>query len=88
MTTTRTVDDVVCDAHRLVGRLERQLVDAMADRDRTFALAQRNHRRTAGEISRLLGPAVRPEKVSASIRIGRRLLELDARQDAGGSAAV
>lgn len=71
----RTVDDVLMDAHGRVRHLEAQMAAARDDRSRAFAIAQQRHGRSAGDISRLLGPGVTPDKVGYEIRIGRRLLQ-------------
>jgi hypothetical protein len=79
----RTVDDILVDSHTMVVRLQaaadeaRAAADeAIADRARTFAVAQQRYGRSSGDISRLLGPAITPGKVGAEIRIGRRLNEI------------
>lgn len=72
--TSADVDAIVQKAHRRVDRLQQQLEAAKLDRSKVFALVQRDHGRSAGDISRLLGPGVTPDKVGYEIRVGRRLL--------------
>ncbi|MDP2712294.1 MAG: hypothetical protein Q8O56_13840 [Solirubrobacteraceae bacterium] len=71
----RGVDDILVDAHARVRTLEAQLHAAKVDRARAFAIAQQHHGRSAGDISRLLGPAVTADRVGYDIRVGRRLLQ-------------
>lgn len=71
-----TVDEILIAATQRVLDLERQLDNARGDRARTYALAQQRHGRSAGDISRLLGPAITPDKVGSEIRVGRRLNEI------------
>lgn len=77
---TRTVDDVLLDVHHRRERLKVQMEAAELDLARTFAIAQQVHGRSAGDISRLLGPSVTPDQVGYQIRVGRRLLQTRTRQ--------
>jgi len=76
----RSIDDILVSAHDQVRKLEDMVRSAKADRARTWAIAQQRHGRSAGDISRLLGPKVTPTKVGDEIRVGRRLLEIAARK--------